>query len=262
VKLLLSLCPIVGLAAGRLSSPQKLRLWTIPALGLIFDAWLPGLVRAVARTIELRPWMLLKTPLLAKIAVRGRRFGLTGSWLRLCHGGSLERGFALARLLIAFLRLLSSKRSPILLLLRHMLLIIGLCRGQNAQIVLGVLVIALRHDRIPGRMRIPCELHVLFGDRLRCAADLHIGTIALIDAVDGIAPASTASAAATWAAASAAAPRSLVMIMVVLALSHDLLYLTFVAFTSPRTIGSQNTHTQGACLLKQIRFSTTVPLLS
>jgi len=75
-------------------------------------------------------------------------------------------------------------------------------------------------------MGVPSKLHIFFGNRLRGAANFHIRPVAFVNAVDGIA-ATSATSTAAGTAASSTTTRSL-MIVIVLALSHDVLCLTFM----------------------------------
>ena len=68
--------------------------------------------------------------------------------------------------------------------------------------MLGVLEIAFRHHDVAGGLGVAAELQVLVGNGLGGAADLHVRTVALIDAAQRVATAATAAAAT--AAASAA----------------------------------------------------------
>ncbi len=58
----------------------------------------------------------------------------------------------------------------------------------DAVVVLGVLQIVLGHDPVAGALRIASELRVFFRDLLRRPADLHIRTVALVVARQGIRP--------------------------------------------------------------------------
>src|SRR5690606_29818670 len=74
---------------------------------------------------------------------------------------------------------------------------LGLRRGDDPVVVLGVLQVVLGHDAIPGALRVAGELGVLLGDLLRGAADLHIRPVALVIARERIgAPAIVVVAAA------------------------------------------------------------------
>jgi hypothetical protein len=224
----------IWLPPASVRPPQELGLWSIPSVGLIFDPGLTALIAATAaRLIELLSWSTLEfTPtLLTRIPVRRR--GLTLRSTRLTgvptKAFRLAGGFQFTGLLKRFSRVFVSW-SPELLLLRHVLLVVGLGRCKNAQIVLSVLVVAFRHHYVARGMGIAGELHVFFGNRLRRAADLHIGSVAFVDAVDGIAAPASSPA---WTAASSAATRSFVVVVIVLALSHDLLSLAYVAIVCP-----------------------------
>ena len=54
-------------------------------------------------------------------------------------------------------------------------------RGDQAEIVLGVLVVVLGRDRIAGRLRIARELNVFFSNVSGVAADFHVGSVRLVD---------------------------------------------------------------------------------
>ena len=60
------------------------------------------------------------------------------------------------------------------------LLLRELSRGDNAKIMLGVLEIALSHDRVSRRLRISCELQILLGDMMSGSTNFYIGSIRLI----------------------------------------------------------------------------------
>ena len=53
-------------------------------------------------------------------------------------------------------------------------------RGDDAEIVLGMLEIVLRHHRIPGRLRVAGQLQIFLGDMSGIATDLHVRAVALI----------------------------------------------------------------------------------
>ena len=68
-----------------------------------------------------------------------------------------------------------------------LLLIIGLTlpelllrRGDDAEIVLGVLIVIFCRNRIPGTLRVTGELKVLFGDMRRRAANFYVRPIGLV----------------------------------------------------------------------------------
>ena len=70
--------------------------------------------------------------------------------------------------------------------------------------MLGVLEIALSHDDVAGRLGIAAELQVLVSNCLGGAPDLHVRTVALVDAAQRVAAATPAAATAATAATSAA----------------------------------------------------------
>ncbi len=78
----------------------------------------------------------------------------------------------------------------------------GLVRQPQAIIVFPVLIIAFRHHVITGQLRITPQLHVFFGNCLRCTAQFHVRSITVENTVAGTA----ATAAAQMAAATAAMP--------------------------------------------------------
>ncbi len=86
----------------------------------------------------------------------------------------------------------------LLLLIVGLALPVLLLRGGNqAEIVLGVLVVILGGDRIAGTLRIAGELQVLFGDVGGRAADFHIRSIGLVHAGQWILVMMTTFAVAT-----------------------------------------------------------------
>ncbi len=86
---------------------------------------------------------------------------------------------------------------PAILLLG--LLVVGLRREHDAEIMLGMLEIAFRHHDVAGGLRVPPELEVFVRNRLRRSADLHVRAVAFVDAAQRI-------AAAAGIASAAAAP--------------------------------------------------------
>ena len=91
---------------------------------------------------------------------------------------------------------------------RSVLLSEALCRRDDAQIMLGVLVIVLGHHRVAGRLGIARQLQILLGDMLGIAADLDVRPIAFEHPVN------------RTTLATAAAARS----VLVLTLSHSAIY--------------------------------------
>lgn len=91
---------------------------------------------------------------------------------------------------------------------RSVLLSEALCRRDDAQIMLGVLVIVFGHHRVAGRLGIARQLQILLGDMLGIAADLDVRPIAFEHPVN------------RTTLATAAAARS----VLVLTLSHSAIY--------------------------------------
>ena len=54
-------------------------------------------------------------------------------------------------------------------------------RCDQAEIVLGVLVVIFGRDRVAGALRVARKLDVFLGDVMSGSADLHVGAIRLID---------------------------------------------------------------------------------
>ena len=86
-------------------------------------------------------------------------------------------------------------------------------RGDDAEIVLGVLEIVLGHDAVAGGLRIAGELQVLLGDMGGVAAHLHVGAVTLVVATQRV---------AVLAAAIVVAPTRAVLVVVLLVWSHRL----------------------------------------
>ena len=90
-------------------------------------------------------------------------------------------------------------RTAVLLLA---LLVVGLGRRNDAEIMFRKLKTALGHDDVTGRLRVAAKLQIFVGHRLCSTSDLYVRSIALVDAAKGIT--ATAAAASTTATASAA----------------------------------------------------------
>jgi hypothetical protein len=58
--------------------------------------------------------------------------------------------------------------------------------GDQAEVVLGVLVMVLGGDGVAGGLRIAGELQILFSDVVRGTADLHLGSVRLVDTRQGV----------------------------------------------------------------------------
>ena len=86
-------------------------------------------------------------------------------------------------------------------------------RGDQAEIMLGVLIIIFRRDRIAGALRVARELDVFFRDMRGGAADLHVGPVRLVNPRQRILAFAMTAVTATVTATS---PHAL------LTVSHDL----------------------------------------
>jgi hypothetical protein len=143
--------------------------------------------------------VILGTSHLPRIAIMALCFqlwtrSLGHRWWRL-----VVVGLASVGVLVLLTRPLSSLLpvdGATILLRNHVLLIVGLGGSENPEIMLSVLIITLGHHDIAAGMGVTSELHVFVRDGLRCAANLHIRTVTVIDPVYGVA-ASAASAAST-----------------------------------------------------------------
>src|SRR5262249_35662469 len=54
--------------------------------------------------------------------------------------------------------------------------------GDQAEVMLSMLIVIFRPDRVTGRLRIACKLDVLVGDVRRGSTNLHVRAVRLIDA--------------------------------------------------------------------------------
>ena len=54
-------------------------------------------------------------------------------------------------------------------------------RGNHAQIVLGMLEMVFRRDRIAGALGVAGELQIFLGDVVSGSADLHLGAVQFVD---------------------------------------------------------------------------------
>ena len=145
-------------------------------------------VRLLARRIGLR--LLLESLLAALIAaarfallVRLRLLALLEGLLLLrllllrllrCIGLAGESvGRIVVTVVVAAVALVAEERRGLPELLLH--------RGDQPEVMLGVLIVVLGCDRIAGRLRIPRKLHVFVGDMRGSAANLHVRTIGFVN---------------------------------------------------------------------------------
>ena len=68
--------------------------------------------------------------------------------------------------------------------------------GDDAEIMLGVLQVAFRHDRIAGGLRVARQLQIFLGDMLGGAADFHVGPVRFVAPRQRIGPFAAGIAAA------------------------------------------------------------------
>lgn len=116
-------------------------------------------------------------------------------------------------------------------LLRLHLLLIGLGGGDNAEIMLGELIIALRHHDITGGLGIAAQLKVFVRHGLGGAAHFDVRPVALVNAAQRIAAHMAAASTAATGCAMTIAPTLLV---VVLTRSHMISIVMLTKFLRPR----------------------------
>ena len=68
----------------------------------------------------------------------------------------------------------------LLLIIGLTLTILLLSGCDQAEVMLGVLIVVFGRNRITRTLRIPCELEILFGDMRSRAANLHVGSVGFI----------------------------------------------------------------------------------
>src|SRR5262249_55424367 len=101
-----------------------------------------------------------------------------------------------------------------LLLLRLVLAELFLRRRDDAEIMLGVLVVVLGGDRIAGALRIARELQIFFGDVPGGGADLGLGAVRFVD------PGQRVLTAAILVVTAAASAATVTHALLVLTVSH------------------------------------------
>jgi hypothetical protein len=178
---------------------------------------LPARTEAVTPVVAVASLALLVVPTMALLEIAAPFTGIE-SFRLVARFIPEARAFADFRLDIIALRpgvhfiLIAVILFRAAILLLHLLLV-GLGGGKDAQIMLRMLIIALSHHRVAGDLRVATELKIFVGYRLRRAAHLHIGSIALVDAIQRVSATAT-TAAAIVTTITAAAP------LVVLPWSH------------------------------------------
>ena len=166
---------------------------------------------AVARVLLLVSLLVARLIPLA-IAV-ARCLGALALGIRLlAHSGLSIARLALAIALETVLHVVVGIIVAVAILLGLRLLQIGLGGRQEPQIVFGKLIIAFGHHAVAGGLGIAAELEIFVGDGLRRAADFHIGTIALINPVYGVA-AAVVSPAPTAGVTPGPAPATLAVML-------------------------------------------------
>ena len=145
------------------------------------ERWQAVDVALVFRTRMLRPrlkllLMLLRLMVLLIVMLLARIV-----WLRLARGERLaaDMGLLTIALVVAFIR-----RTH---LAGRLLLVIGLTLAElflrssdDAEIVLGVLIIIFRCNRVPGALRVTGKLKILFGDMGRRTANFYVRPVGLV----------------------------------------------------------------------------------
>ena len=145
------------------------------------ERWQAVDVALVFRTRMLRPrlklllmlWrlmVLLIVMLLARIV-----------WLRLARGERLaaDMGLLTIALVVAFIRR-THLAGRLLLLIGLTLAELFLRSSDDAEIVLGVLIIIFRCNRVPGALRVTGKLKILFGDMGRRTANFYVRPVGLV----------------------------------------------------------------------------------
>ena len=145
------------------------------------ERWQAVDVALVFRTRMLRPrlkllLMLLRLMVLLIVMLLARIV-----WLRLARGERLaaDMGLLTIALVVAFIR-----RTH---LAGRLLLVIGLTLAElflrssdDAEIVLGVLIIIFRCNRVPGALRVTGKLKILFGDMGCRTANFYVRPVGLV----------------------------------------------------------------------------------
>ena len=139
------------------------------------ERWQAVDVALVFRTRMLRPRLKLLLMLLRLMVLLIVMLLARIGWLRLARGERLatDMGLLTIALVVAFIR-----RTH---LAGRLLLVIGLTLAElflrssdDAEIVLGVLIIIFRCNRVPGALRVTGKLKILFGDMGRRTANFYV----------------------------------------------------------------------------------------
>ena len=167
---------VIASILGAILSVEVLALATLP-LGTL--AVLAALTVAV----------LIRLPVIAVVALATLRLtiavGLAGRERRRRHDSFAGRSETVGKageivVRVVFLRLDLFAR---LTLVSELSLLLRLLRGSDqSEVVLRVLQVTFRHDRIAGRLSIARELQILFADMMGGAPDLYVRPIRLVGA--------------------------------------------------------------------------------
>ena len=141
------------------------------------ERWQPVNVALVFRTRMLRPRLKLLLMLLRLMVLLIVMLLARIGWLRLRL--ATDMGLLTIALVVAFIR-----RTH---LAGRLLLVIGLTLAElflrssdDAEIVLGVLIIIFRCNRVPGALRVTGKLKILFGDMGRRTANFYVRPVGLV----------------------------------------------------------------------------------
>ena len=159
---------VIASILGAILSVEVLALATLP-LG------------ALAVLAPLTVAVLIRLPVIAVVALATLRLtiavGLAGRERRRRHDSFAGRSETVGKageivVRVVFLRLDLFAR---LTLVSELSLLLGLLRGSDqSEVVLRVLQVTFRHDRIAGRLSIARELQILFADMMGGAPDLYV----------------------------------------------------------------------------------------
>jgi hypothetical protein len=151
---------------------------------LLMRLWL------LVRLELLRPLLLLIGLVLLRIRLMLLlRLRLVAGLRRAGHGGvvGLRRLEPFLAVIVAEVGIVGTRIGLLMLLeVRILLRELRLGRGDQAEIVLRVLEVALGGDRVAGRLRVARELYVLVGNVMGGAPDLHVRSVGFIDAGERI----------------------------------------------------------------------------
>ena len=139
-------------------------------VGLVFRTRMLLRPRLKLLLMLLRLIVLLVVVLLARIV-----------WLRLAWGERLaaDMGLLTIALVVAFIRR-THFAGRLLLVIGLTLAELFLRSSDDAEIVLGVLIIIFRCNRVPGALRVTGKLKILFGDMGRRTANFYVRPVGLV----------------------------------------------------------------------------------